>query len=189
MEHGRRDLLSEHEKRQFAMMNRAIERMERQITEVLDFVRNRDIKREEVDLLDLLNLSVSSFKIPPDVKLNLPDSGVTISVDSIQIQAVFSNLIQNALHAVGQEGEISVTFEKDSNNVRISIQDSGKGIPQENMEKVFEPLFTTKQTCTGLGLASCKNIIEKHGGTISVSNNPTTFTITLPLGIKISEKS
>lgn len=189
MEYARRDVLSEHEKRQFAMMNRAVERMERQITEVLDFVRNRDIKREEADLLDLLNLSVSSFDIPPDVKLSLPNSGVLISVDTVQIQAVFSNLIQNALHAVGQEGEVSVNFEKDSNNVRITIQDSGKGITQENMDKIFEPLFTTKQTGTGLGLASCKNIIEKHGGTISVSNNPTRFTITLPFGIKISEKN
>ncbi|KAF6243305.1 hypothetical protein C6988_04330 [Nitrosopumilus sp. b1] len=189
MEYTRRDVLSEHEKRQFAMMNRAVERMERQITEVLDFVRNRDIKREEADLLDLLNLSVSSFDIPPDVKLCLPNSGVLISVDTVQIQAVFSNLIQNALHAVGQEGEVSVNFEKDSNNVKITIQDSGKGITQENMDKIFEPLFTTKQTGTGLGLASCKNIIEKHGGTISVSNNPTRFTITLPFGIKISEKN
>ncbi|RDJ31589.1 MAG: HAMP domain-containing protein [Crenarchaeota archaeon] len=189
MEYARRDVLSEHEKRQFAMMNRAVERMERQITEVLDFVRNREIKMEEADLLDLLNLSVSSFDIPPDVKLSLPNSGVSIPVDTIQIQAVFSNLIQNALHAVGREGEISINFEKDNDSVRITIQDSGKGIPQESMEKIFEPLFTTKQTGTGLGLASCKNIIEKHGGTISVSNNPTTFTITLPFGIKISEKS
>ena len=188
MEYARRDVLSEHEKRQFSMMNRAVERMERQITEVLDFVRNRDILREEVDLLDLLNLTVSSFDIPRDVRLNLPNSGVMISVDSAQIQAVFSNVIQNALHAVGQEGEIGVNFEKDAENVKITIKDSGTGIPQENIEKIFEPLFTTKQTGTGLGLASCKNIIEKHGGTISFSNNPTTFTITLPIGIKISEK-
>ena len=187
MEYTRRDVLSEHEKRQFSMMRRAIERMERQITEVLDFVRNRDVKEEEADLIDLLNLSVSSFKIPPDVKLNLPNSGVTVLVDTIQIQAVFSNIIQNALHAVGEEGEIRVSFENGKEDVKIIIQDSGKGIPQENMDKIFEPLFTTKKTGTGLGLASCKNIIEKHGGTISVSNNPTTFTITLPVRIKMSE--
>ena len=55
-----------------------------------------------------------------------------------------------------------------------------KGISEDNLEKVFEPLFTTKQRGTGLGLASCKNIIEQHQGEISVKNNPTTFTITLP---------
>jgi signal transduction histidine kinase len=58
--------------------------------------------------------------------------------------------------------------------------DSGRGISDENLPKVFEPLFTTKQKGTGLGLASCKNIVEQHEGEISVTNNPTTFIIVLP---------
>ncbi|MBL7015858.1 MAG: HAMP domain-containing histidine kinase, partial [Nitrosopumilus sp.] len=62
----------------------------------------------------------------------------------------------------------------------IKFIDSGKGIPDADLSKVFEPLFTTKQKGTGLGLASCKNIVEQHQGEISVTNNPTTFTIILP---------
>lgn len=61
----------------------------------------------------------------------------------------------------------------------IQFIDSGEGISEENVNKIFEPLFT-KQKGTGLGLASCKNIVEQHQGEINVTNNPTTFTIILP---------
>ena len=69
----------------------------------------------------------------------------------------------------------------DKEFVTIKIQDSGPGIPEENIGKIFEPMFTTKKTGTGLGLVICKSIIEQHGGSIEVSNKPTTFTIKLPL--------
>ena len=64
--------------------------------------------------------------------------------------------------------------------IAIDFVDTGNGISEESIEKIFEPLFTTKQKGTGLGLASCKNIVEQHHGTISVKNNPTTFSIQLP---------
>ncbi len=69
---------------------------------------------------------------------------------------------------------------EDQNFHIVSIEDTGHGIPEKNLKKIFEPLFTTKQKGTGLGLASCKNIIEQHGGTIIAENNPTTFTMKLP---------
>lgn len=62
----------------------------------------------------------------------------------------------------------------------IDFIDSGPGIPEDTINKIFEPLFTTKQKGTGLGLASCKNIVEQHSGKITVKNNPTTFTVRLP---------
>jgi len=63
--------------------------------------------------------------------------------------------------------------------VTIEIEDDGPQIPEENLEKIFEALFTTKQTGTGLGLASCKTIVKQHKGTISVTNDPVTFKIIL----------
>ncbi|MBT8172938.1 MAG: HAMP domain-containing histidine kinase, partial [Nitrosopumilus sp.] len=60
------------------------------------------------------------------------------------------------------------------------IIDSGPGIPDENIKEIFEPMFTTKDSGTGLGLASCKQFLEMHHGSIEVNNNPTTFTIKLP---------
>ncbi len=92
-----------------------------------------------------------------------------------------SNILNNAVHALDGQGEIDVTVSTDSNFVTIQVRDSGPGIPKENLEKIFEPMFTTKKTGTGLGLVICKSIVEQHGGSISVSNKPTTFTMKLPV--------
>jgi signal transduction histidine kinase len=77
-------------------------------------------------------------------------------------------------------GTITITAQNEKDYVTIEFEDSGPGISKENLPRVFEPLFTTKTTGTGLGLASCKNIIERHRGTITVQNRPTRFTIRLP---------
>jgi len=77
-------------------------------------------------------------------------------------------------------GKIEIIIKEKDNLVVLEFIDSGIGIPDKDLDKVFEPLFTTKQKGTGLGLASCKNIIEQHQGEISVKNNPTTFIIKLP---------
>jgi two-component system sensor histidine kinase HydH len=81
---------------------------------------------------------------------------------------------------MNNKGEINVRLLDKDEYIIIEIEDSGSGIPEENLEKIFDPLFTTKQTGTGLGLVTCKNIIEQHGGTISVTSPPTIFTIKLP---------
>ena len=80
-------------------------------------------------------------------------------------------------HAVSQWYE---GYESGWHSLIIQVKDSGKGIPKEDLDKIFEPLFTTKQIGTGLGLASVKSIIGYHGGVISVTSPPTIFTITLP---------
>ncbi|MGI0060443.1 MAG: sensor histidine kinase, partial [Nitrosotalea sp.] len=95
---------------------------------------------------------------------------------------VFYNLIMNAIQSINENhrGEIIIKLiEKTNDTIQIQIQNSGPSIPEELLTKIFEPLFTTKQYGTGLGLPSSKNVIEQHYGTIHASNNPTTFTITL----------
>jgi len=82
-------------------------------------------------------------------------------------------------------GKIEIKINEKDNMVILEFADSGKGISDNDLEKVFEPLFTTKQKGTGLGLASCKNIVEQHQGEISVKNNPTTFTIKLPKSLSV----
>jgi signal transduction histidine kinase len=106
--------------------------------------------------------------------------------DPQQLQQVFLNLLLNAADAVPEGGAITVktVYDKQAKTVAIVLRDTGKGIPVELMEKIFQPFFTTKGKGTGLGLAVSKRIVEEHGGSIAVSNNVSggvTFTVTLPV--------
>jgi len=94
---------------------------------------------------------------------------------------VFTNIIQNAIQVIGNnEGEIFVGILEENEAVIIEIENSGPNIPEKDLEKIFDPLYTTKMEGTGLGLSGCKNIIKNHNGIISVSNNPVVFTIKIP---------
>jgi len=104
-----------------------------------------------------------------------------IYCDEKKMEIALINLILNSVQAIGTEpGKVTVRTQSNQDFATILIEDTGPGIPPEVGEDIFKPLVTTKQKGTGLGLASCKNIIEQHGGTISFENNPTTFTIVMP---------
>ncbi|MEI6504176.1 MAG: ATP-binding protein, partial [Armatimonadota bacterium] len=114
---------------------------------------------------------------------NLP----LVRADAAQLDRVFLNLTLNALQAMeeGEERVLTIKTERDGEEVAISFSDTGPGISEANQEKLFEPLFTTKQTGTGLGLHSCKRIVEEeHCGTIEVDSLEgigATFTVRLPV--------
>ena len=83
---------------------------------------------------------------------------------------------------IRKKGTITVRFSKGESHTIIRISDDGSGIPQDKIDKIFDPLFTTRQIGTGLGLPSCKNVVERHGGQITVTSKKglgTTFTILL----------
>ena len=166
-------------KKRIQMIKNATERMSRQITDVLDFVRTRPLQLEKNSLARILDSAIKS-SVPNMVKVNKPQNDVTILCDGKQLEIVFSNILYNAVQVMENSGNIKVKFVDDKNHVKIYIEDSGPGISEENLEHIFDPLFTTKPGGTGLGLVSCKNIVEQHEGKITVTNNPTTFEITLP---------
>ncbi len=155
--------------------------MNRIIEDVLDFARTAEIKKKKSSLLRILKLSLNHVKSTYGIIINLPESDISFSCDSRKIEGVMSNLINNAVQALDGQGEIDVTMSVDSELVTIQVRDSGHGISNEHLQKIFEPMFTTKKTGTGLGLVICKSIVEQHVGSISVSNKPTTFTIKLPI--------
>jgi len=162
-------------------MNRAIFRMSHQIDDVLNFVRTTPLTISENKLSDIINDSIDSLTIPKDVKIETQNLEYMIFWDSKKMETVFSNIILNAIQAIGESvGKIIISSKIIAENIEIKISNSGPQVPETILEKIYEPLFTTKEKGTGLGLSSCKNIIEQHGGTIRVSNNPTTFTIILP---------
>jgi len=106
--------------------------------------------------------------------------------DPTQLQQIFLNLFLNALHAMPRGGELGVRtcLEEDEKTIRIEISDTGSGIREDLIDKVFQPFFTTKPKGTGLGLAISRQLIEQHGGTIAAANRPgggVLFTILLPV--------
>jgi len=111
-----------------------------------------------------------------------------IVADSAQLQQVILNLLLNAVHAIPESGTISVTTKPHSaGSIRIAVSDTGKGVEGDDIQKIFQPFFTTKAKGTGLGLSICKRLIEQQNGRINVVRNPErglTFTIDLPVDQK-----
>ncbi|CUR52173.1 Histidine kinase [Nitrosotalea devaniterrae] len=169
-----------------AKMDRAIFNMSMMVSDILNFARTKSLDLEDHSLTKVITHAISTIIVPSNVKIILPQNDITLKFDEAKLESVFYNLILNAVQSMDQtEGKITIKIiEKIDDKVQIQIQNSGPAIPDELLTKIFEPLFTTKQRGTGLGLPSCKNVVEQHHGTIYASNNPTTFTITLPKHIE-----
>jgi two-component system sensor histidine kinase HydH len=177
-----KNIVSSHSNEEkFQIITKNLDRISHQVNDVLDFVRTQPLEKKDLSMLVCLSESISTMDIPKNIKINLPKEDVSIYGDSSSLQIVCKNLILNAIQAIGnQEGYITLRFDEESQYSIIEIEDSGPGFHESQISEIFEPLITTKQKGTGLGLVSCKNIIENHGGTIIAKNNPTTFTIRLP---------
>lgn len=163
------------------ILNDSVSRINHQINQVLGFVKTMPLDKKIVSLSSILDDSIKTMNIPKNISVILPENDFSLMVDKIQISVAFTNILLNAVDEMGKnEGRITIRAKSEKNNLVIEIEDSGDGISKENISKIFEPLFTTKPTGTGLGLSSVRAIIEAHGGTISVRSPPTVFTITLP---------
>ena len=164
----------------FDKITRSIDRITHQIDDVLDFVKGYSPKLSKVTLSNIIEESIDSLTIPDGVKLILPKNDVEFLADKKLFSVAMNNLILNSIQAIDKTGTIEITVEENNDGIVIQIKDSGIGISKQNLNSLFEPLFTTKQTGTGLGLSSVKSIIESHGGIVSVTSPPTIFIITLP---------
>lgn len=164
-------------------LHRAIDRISHQIEDVLDFVRPLALSCNKHMINEIIAAAIEKITIPDTVKINLPKNFVYFICDFTKLEIVFTNLIINAIQAMNNSGQVDIQITERDKDVLITFSDTGQGIPNDVIPKIFEPLFTTKQTGTGLGLASCKKIVEQHYGTIEVSSEAgrgTTFTISLP---------
>ncbi|MDO8957129.1 MAG: ATP-binding protein [Deltaproteobacteria bacterium] len=181
----------EEEQRYASIMVKEVDRLNRVISELLDFARPKEPHREPHALEEIFE---SSLKL---LKPELTSQGVTVEksyepnlpivrVDRDQLSQVFLNLFLNSLESIEGKGRIMVSLKQiiDPPGVNVVIADTGRGIPSEDLGKVFEPFFSTKRKGTGLGLAIVHQIVEGHGGNIAVDSQEgmgTTFRITLPV--------
>lgn len=160
---------------------------------LLDFSRARSGHRAPVDIANLVRSSANlvghqkrgeSIEISVEAADNVPP----VSADEGQIQQAIIALATNAIDAMPNGGKLIFRVFLKRQRVYVEIEDSGIGIPSENMTKIFEPFFTTKEVGrgTGLGLAVCYGIVTEHGGSLNVRSTVgigSTFTISLPVGI------
>jgi len=171
---------------QWARLERGIYRITHQVNDVLDYVRKPIIKKKSEKFSLILWNAIERCDIPNKIKLTSPKNDGNIFCDPHRLEIVLINLIMNAIQAMKtQRGNIYVSFSENDENKysTIKIKDNGPGIPETLIPKIFDPLFTTREIGTGLGLPSCKNIIEYHRGTIEVNSTEgegTTFIIKLP---------
>src|SRR3990172_6445544 len=168
-------------------INLAMQRMSNQIESVMNFVSTKPLRMEKISISKILKSVIKNSDIPDSIKISFPINDVTLDCDSDQLEVVFENLFQNARQAMKDVGTLNIRIMEDHDLVKIEVEDSGPGIPDEILPKIFDPLFTTKQEGTGLGLPSCKNIIEQHKGTINVKTKVgkgTTFIVELPINNK-----
>lgn len=165
---------------QLALIESEARKMYHQIEDVLNYVKLPPLKLEGHSLHDILRKVIERVQISDDIEIHIPKNNPRIVCDIDKLEIVFVNLITNAVEAIKGNGEITISIKEDQDYTTIQVEDSGPGFSEENLSRVFEPLFTTKEYGTGLGLASCKNIIERHRGTITVKNNPTRFILQLP---------
>lgn len=118
------------------------------------------------------------------IKKNYQDSLPEIMADSAMLYQSFLNILLNAMQSMPDGGRILVEVSSNDHRVTVHFDDDGQGIPPENMNKIWDPFFTTKEQGTGLGLGIVKNIVESHGGSIQIANRPVRgarVTVELPL--------
>jgi len=164
----------------FTRMHNSISRISHQIEDVLEFLEIRGLEIQRTEISDILNSVSSVILVPTEIKLTVDRKYIELECDIKKIETVFINLILNAIQAIEKEGRIRISTSEQDGYVIIDVEDTGPGISLNVIDRVFDPLVTTKQTGTGLGLSSCKIIVEQHGGSISLKTNPTVFTVKLP---------
>lgn len=157
------------------------ENLENQIKDVLSYIREKPLQITDIKLNELIKIAIEHMDIPSNITILYPKNEYSLQGDASKLELVLINIISNAIDALDNNGTIQIDSNLSNHDIQISISDNGPGILPDNLNKIFDSLFTTKETGTGLGLSYCKSIVEQHGGSITVSQNPTTFTITLPI--------
>jgi signal transduction histidine kinase len=173
----------------FAVIHKEIQRLNRLLTNLLDFARPRQPEFQAVDPARLIDSIIGlaghsaeqkGIALCKDVSASVP----SFECDPEQMKQVILNLTINAVQAMAGPGDVVLSAHQRNSSVVISVRDHGPGVDEENMDKIFNPFFTTKDAGTGLGLSVVYQIVTQHGGVVQLERNPAggmTFSVVLPL--------
>jgi len=168
---------------------------EKIIAELLDFTRMKSAERSYISVSEIIHKALARNPAPETVKVNIqiPKNLASVFVNGPQIEQVIGNLLTNAYQAMPGGGDLSIRAGTSkipgskANGIKIVVIDTGEGILPENLEKIFEPLFTTRVKGIGLGLAISKKLTEVNHGQIIGKSKPgvgSTFTLYLPVSME-----
>ncbi|MBT98094.1 MAG: hypothetical protein CL902_05645 [Dehalococcoidia bacterium] len=170
------------------VMDERITQCDKIIENLISFTRIALPSYEAVNLGEVMKTTLDGISIPDNVNVinRVGKMPLKVQADSVQLGRVFTTLVVNANEAMINGGELTLTAVILGQDAEVTFADSGPGMgPEElELEKIFEPLYTTKIQGTGLGLAVCQQVLAKHNGWMSVHSKPgvgTTFTVRLPL--------
>jgi PAS domain S-box-containing protein len=143
--------------------------MNKIVSDLQDYARPLKPELATTNLRRLMDEILSAAVVPESISVSvvIEENVRELTVDHTLMKRAFTNLVTNAVQAMPDGGRLSIRALKADKMALISIQDTGAGIPKENLDKVFTPMFSTKAKGQGFGLAACKRIVEAHGGSIS----------------------
>jgi len=153
------------------IIKRQVEVADRIVSNTLDFARPKSLQLEKFSINDILDNMLSAIKVNDNITIDKNFLSTScVWVDRFQIGQVFFNIILNGIEAISGKGVIKIYTEDKGDLIDIVISDTGSGIKKEDLDKIFEPFYTTKPMGVGLGLDIVKNIILKHNGNISIES-------------------
>jgi len=161
------------------------------ISDLLELARDRPPELRPTDVAEVVREAALSVPRPPEVglALEIADSLAPVAVDPGQFRQLVVNLVLNAVQASeGAGGGIELRLASDGRDLLLTVEDRGQGLSPDVLARLFEPLFTTRSSGTGLGLALCRRVVEKHRGTISASNRAgggASFTVRVPREVEV----
>ncbi len=160
------------------------------VNDLLEYSKEIHIELKETTPKNLIEQSLNQTIIPSTIQIkNHSENKPTLNIDQQKIEHVFKNIIQNAFDAMPNGGTLTIKTQTNNKESIFDFTDTGTGMSQETLSKLWNPLFTTKAKGMGFGLSICKRIIEAHGGTISVESTigkGSSLKVTIPLKGKIT---
>jgi PAS domain S-box-containing protein len=183
--------LDEKAKEMLELIDKDVQHANRIITDLMEYTRELRLELSETTPKSSVKEALSMVEVPQNIQLlDLSQTEPIIKIDLEKMKRVFDNLIKNAIDAMPNGGKLTITSCKSNGDVKFVFADTGTGMTEEVMAKLWTPFFTTKSRGMGLGLSICKRIIEAHGGKISVESEVgkgSTFTVTVPIEPKTKE--
>jgi two-component system sensor histidine kinase HydH len=176
--------------RDLAVLDEEIQRLNRSLQSFLDYARPPAARKRPVDLKAIAEktrqlLSARAEQQSIRVRIEQPECPVVVEADPEQMHQVLLNLMLNAFDAIGTDGELTIRIADDGAGfASLSVADTGTGISQAVRDRLFEPFVSTKESGSGLGLTTCRRIVEDHGGQIEAadgSGRGAIFTVKLPM--------